>query len=330
MKKTIELYELSKYRKELMGFSALLIFVCHAYAYIDLPTLLGYVLSIGNIGVDCFLFLSGMGLWYSLSKSKPGGVKCWYINRYKKLFVPYLLTKLSMDLILFSMGKLKESEIMDYLFGLSSLRFYVSHDAFWFIAALIPLYLFAPAYFLLLRKYGYKAAFVLVLVHYLILLIPPSFQYNLLNNVIENIQFVSVRATCFVLGMAYGQSVMDKKHISLKCLFVMVVLGIIAIVMTRHLVYGWFFFTLPLLLSICYVMNKLPKVIISIVRLMGDISLESYILNATLPKLIILLFTAVCIPKAGNIIPYITACIVSIPIGYCIHSLSDKLLKPNS
>ena len=228
------------------------------------------------------------------------------------------------------MGKLKESEIMDYLFGLSSLRFYVSHDAFWFIAALIPLYLFAPAYFLLLRKYGYKAAFVLVLVHYLILLIPPSFQYNLLNNVIENIQFVSVRATCFVLGMALAQSVMDKKYISLKYLFVMVVLGIIAIVMTRHLVYGWFFFTLPSLLSICYVINKLPKMIISFIRLMGDISLESYILNATLPKLIFLLFTAVCIPKAGNIIPYITSCIVSIPIGYCIHSVSDKLLKTNS
>lgn len=100
--------------------------------------------------------------------------------------------------------------------------------------------------------------------------------------------------------------------------------------MTRHLVYGWFFFTLPLLLSICYIMNKLPKVIISFVRLMGDISLESYILNATLPKLIILLFIAVCIPKAGNIIPYITACIVSIPIGYCIHSVSDKILKINS
>lgn len=330
MKKNIELYRLSKYRKELMGFSALLILVCHAYAYIDLPPLLGYVLSIGNIGVDCFLFLSGMGLWYSLSKFKSGGGKNWYINRYKKLFIPYLLTKLTMDLILFSMGKLKESEIMDYLWGLSSLRFYVSHDTFWFIAALIPLYLFAPTYFLLLRKYGYKVAFVLIFVHYLILLIPPSFQYNLLNNVIENIQFVSVRATCFVLGMALGQSVMDKRHISLKCLFVMVVLGIIAIVMTRHLVYGWFFFTLPLLLSICYVMNKLPKVIISFVRLMGDISLESYILNATLPKLIILLFIAVCIPKAGNIIPYITACIVSIPIGYCIHSVSDKILKINS
>lgn len=330
MKKNIELYRLSKYRKELMGFSALLILVCHAYAYIDLPPLLGYVLSIGNIGVDCFLFLSGMGLWYSLSKFKSGGGKNWYINRYKKLFIPYLLTKLTMDLILFSMGKLKESEIMDYLWGLSSLRFYVSHDTFWFIAALIPLYLFAPTYFLLLRKYGYKVAFVLIFVHYLILLIPPSFQYNLLNNVIENILFVSVRATCFVLGMALGQSVMDKRHISLKCLFVMVVLGIIAIVMTRHLVYGWFFFTLPLLLSICYVMNKLPKVIISFVRLMGDISLESYILNATLPKLIILLFIAVCIPKAGNIIPYITACIVSIPIGYCIHSVSDKILKINS
>lgn len=42
----VELYDLSKYRRELMGFSALMIFVCHAYAYIELPSVLGYALSI--------------------------------------------------------------------------------------------------------------------------------------------------------------------------------------------------------------------------------------------------------------------------------------------
>lgn len=71
----VELYDLSKYRRELMGFSALMIFVCHAYAYIELLSVLGYALSIGNIGVDCFLFLSGLGMWYSLSKSQTRGGK---------------------------------------------------------------------------------------------------------------------------------------------------------------------------------------------------------------------------------------------------------------
>lgn len=323
----VELYDLSKYRGELMGFSALMIFVCHAYAYIELPSVLGYALSIGNIGVDCFLFLSGLGMWYSLSKSQTGGVKCWYLNRYKKLFVPYLITALSMDAIKYYLGEYIGEGIWNYLFGLSTLRFYVSHDAAWFIAALIPLYLLAPGFYSLIKKYKWKAAMGLIIVQYFTLLIPATFSNNLLNSIIENIQFVVVRTNCFIVGMAIGNSVMCKKKLSVEWLMVMMLIGILAIVVTRHIVYGLFFFTIPLLISLCYLLRIFPKVMYKFVSLMGKISLESYILNGTLPKLAIVFFTTLNLPKMGNIIPYVTACIVSIPIGYYIHLLSNKILK---
>ena len=63
---------LSRYRTELMGLSAVLILVCHVYAYVELPGVMRDMLSLCNIGVDLFLFLSGMGIWYSLSNKKGG------------------------------------------------------------------------------------------------------------------------------------------------------------------------------------------------------------------------------------------------------------------
>lgn len=63
---------LSRYRTELMGLSAVLILVCHVYAYVELPGVMRYMLSLCNIGVDLFLFLSGMGIGI-VSLTKMGG-----------------------------------------------------------------------------------------------------------------------------------------------------------------------------------------------------------------------------------------------------------------
>ena len=73
MSKYFQLSEISEYRTELMGFSAILILICHSVAYIEMPRILHYVLSLGNIGVDLFLFLSGMGMWFSITKPFRGG-----------------------------------------------------------------------------------------------------------------------------------------------------------------------------------------------------------------------------------------------------------------
>ena len=66
----VKLGELSIFRTELMGISALCILICHLYGYVDLSVTVRYILSLGNVGVDLFLFLSGMGMWNSLAKTK--------------------------------------------------------------------------------------------------------------------------------------------------------------------------------------------------------------------------------------------------------------------
>ena len=68
----INLNIFSQYRSALMGFSTVLILICHSIEYIGVNTGLMYHLLIqGNRGVDIFLFLSGIGIYYSLNRISP-------------------------------------------------------------------------------------------------------------------------------------------------------------------------------------------------------------------------------------------------------------------
>lgn len=66
----IDLSKVSLYRTQLMGIAAILIVLCHASLYgVQMCSVLSTILNIGNIGVDVFLFLSGMGCYYSLKQA---------------------------------------------------------------------------------------------------------------------------------------------------------------------------------------------------------------------------------------------------------------------
>lgn len=61
---SVRLNDLSKYRTQLMGVSAIMIIVCHAPGSgVVMPSWLGSFLTLGSFGNDVFLFLSGMGCW---------------------------------------------------------------------------------------------------------------------------------------------------------------------------------------------------------------------------------------------------------------------------
>ena len=73
----IELFNISKYRGELMGAAMLFIILFH----VSLPRndLFFGLRRMGNIGVDIFLFLSGVGLWYAWMKN--ASLKHFFLRR---------------------------------------------------------------------------------------------------------------------------------------------------------------------------------------------------------------------------------------------------------
>ena len=66
-----DLSQVSKYRSELMGLAAIAILLCHAPANIpQMNPIIGSLLSaLGMYGNPTFFFLSGVGMYFSLSKS---------------------------------------------------------------------------------------------------------------------------------------------------------------------------------------------------------------------------------------------------------------------
>lgn len=130
-----------------------------------------------------------------------GGIIHWYLNRYRKLLVPYLLTLAPIVICQVMEGDSPSHGFVDYVLYITSFRFYISHDAPWFIAAIIPLYLLAPLFYVLIKKYRWFASTIIVMTMWAILLIPSKSYSGILNDLLENIQFVSVRATSFVLGI---------------------------------------------------------------------------------------------------------------------------------
>ena len=61
---------LSKYRGELMGLAIL--FVVMSHVWMPPANFFFPLRRLGNVGVDMFLFVSGMGLWFSWTRSRLG------------------------------------------------------------------------------------------------------------------------------------------------------------------------------------------------------------------------------------------------------------------
>lgn len=62
--------DLSRFRTQIMGAATIGVILCHAVLWDnELPLLIAKVLSLGNLGVDIFLLVSGMGIFYSLKKN---------------------------------------------------------------------------------------------------------------------------------------------------------------------------------------------------------------------------------------------------------------------
>mgnify|MGYP006956050077 FL=1 len=245
------------------------------------------------------------------------------------MLIPYLLTLVPIVISQAVLGNAPAHGFVDYVLYITSFRFYVSHDAPWFIAAIIPLYLLAPLFFSIIKKYAWKASALIIVVMWSILLIKPTSDTELFNDILRNIQFVSVRATSFVLGISLGEYVQQLRRVRVSLLALLVFLGGLLVLLSKHLVYGYFFFSLPALFIMVYILDKCNNGLNRFACFMGKISLESYILNGALPRMMISLFVFVGIPLIGNVLPYLAACVIGTVVGWVLHTLSDKLQRIN-
>lgn len=309
---------LSKYRTELMGVATILILLCHARPNgVVLPDFLLTIMGLGQFGVQVFLFLSGIGIYYSLNSLKQNiKLRTWYKKRLIRLFIPYLI--ICGPILAVSLFY-QEVTIRYILLRLSTIGYWTGEKGVaWFVAALVPFYVISPLLYKTLISGKYERNII-----FLCLFFSPAVVLNVIpqNVIAENLSvthFVQtiVAFPSFVLGFYIAPYVANKQSLSyiatLKLVLLLIILFLLTLYMTG-LKFYWLFILLALGL-VCKVLEYSHH-LSSILLFVGTISLESYLLNTSLPDVY---------AGRGNIY-YISLVVLGICLAFIVNRFSSKI-----
>ena len=275
----IDLSKVSLYRTQLMGIAAILIVLCHASLYgVQMCSVLSTILNIGNIGVDVFLFLSGMGCYYSLNKPKSGGMLSWYKRRFLRIFIPYTLSQIPFWGFYIINGNF---DFFDSLYEFSTLSFWTRHTGMWYIALLIPLYILTPSLYYLFERTKYRLLLGFILIMLVLLLCSINIRVDnaSYNNIIDNLQWAFRRTASFILGIAISPAI--KKGMKINGMGV-IICSVITLLVLKYcgLSHNWCLFPIIIVLSIVFLDNlSIDNLLNHFLCMIGMILLESYLYN---------------------------------------------------
>jgi len=145
-----------------MGVAILWIMVFHAE--MTFPSWLApltWIQETGYGGVDIFLFLSGLGLYFSLDKNPNVGR--FYRNRLLRILPTYwavILFSAAAEYILLH----RRTPIVELFYMLSTVGFWINATKFdWYIPSLLVLYAVFPLYFAFFRRTRWATAFMIAI-----------------------------------------------------------------------------------------------------------------------------------------------------------------------
>jgi peptidoglycan/LPS O-acetylase OafA/YrhL len=330
-----------KYRNVFYGIAAIwiVIYHIHQYRYFYLP-IVTPVIQIGEIGVDVFLFLSAIGLSFSIEKNST---KTFYINRLKRIVIPFLMVGAVRYFIkYFAIGSVGISNVSMFLFDLSTLSFwFLPKGEFWYVSYILIAYLLFPY---LYRLYKRNRRIIIVLS---VVAIVASFVLRIFNVPFMNYASKAfARIPIFLIGIYFSDFVKNNKKISVIEIVAAFFISITLIVLCPitsivnkfindfvfyrlFLMYFYLIISISLIVVGTYILNfaekfKVIKLFIKLFAFFGTISLEIYLVHAAIIRTI-QQFGFDQMYHAG--IHYIGILLASIILAFLVNKLSDKILK---
>lgn len=173
-----ELFDLlSKYRTEIMGMAALMIVLYHVFNWELMPEYSKYVFRFAHIGVDIFLFLSAIGLCYSLDKMSSGSgisLKQFYKKRLIRIFPAYFIC-----VTLFAI--INHTLFISYVLEVIGISYWlrpfcsIATVGYWYIMFIFVMYFLFPFLYMFIKGNQKQAIiisfiileFILIALHYI-------------------------------------------------------------------------------------------------------------------------------------------------------------------
>lgn len=314
-KLSFSLKDISKYRSELMGFSIVWIMMLHFQFEIVKP--LGFIAQYGFAGVEIFMFVSGLGIYYSLDKNRQ--IIPYYLKRIRRIFPAYYIVGIFASLFLYN------DNLFIFLFRYTTIGYWIDKPFFeWYIPSIIAYYLIAPFFYSILQS-RYRA----IIIIFSIFIIASSF-FIARYQYMERIHFFCYyRLPAFLLGMYCGMLCKSNTK-SIKYYYTFLIVGIpfFAIFFPMHhaiyeFKYYSLFFLLPTFMLFFCTASKYLGIIGQVVKMVGDASLEIYLIQ-TLFFYAIIQGLIVISHQWHDIITFTLICLCSL-LGILMHK-SLKLI----
>ena len=277
----IELANISRYRGELMGAAMLFIILFHVGLSRGDPF---YGLRrCGNVGVDIFLFLSGIGLWFSWTKHPS--VSQFFKRRYLRIYPAWLIMA-----CLYYIPRFDGHDWTDLILDITVNWDFWLHDelTFWYVPAIMMLYTFAPPYMKLIQRHPIYRWLPLCMVIWCVMV-----QWVLpIHQAVGHLEIFWSRAPIFFIGINMGQLVKEKRQIDGSGVWMLLLIWILTFAtciyleQVRHGHFPLFVermlyipFTLTSILLLNRIFRRTPKWLNRFFKLVGAVSLEAYLIH---------------------------------------------------
>lgn len=322
MENKIRLGDVSEYRSALMGTAMLLIIMFHTG--MDHRYFMWGFIKCGNVGVDVFLFLSGIGLWYSWSKCSS--LRHFFFRRYLRVYPTWIILApffyIPNYLYHTSYSRNIPDLIANITFNWSFWR--VDDLTFWYVPAIMMMYLFAPFYMNLIKKYPVYRWLPIIAIMFCFVqqYVGPVHEY------VGHVEIFWSRIPIFLLGINCGEMVKNGKNIDGTAIWLILLAFVLSLVVCVNFEMSWrgrypqFLERLnyiPLTVSFILLMVQLfkhyPKWLLKWLSFIGGISLEIYLLHLHF------ILVRVRTLNLGFCVTVIITTIISIAAAWILHYL---------
>ncbi len=190
-----------------MGLAIIFVMLCHNTISVpeNLRTLHTVLSSVCQCGVDMFMILSGLGLYYSFHKKTD--VLGFWKKRVTKIIIPYCIAVVVYAFVY--VGYLNRATLGEYFWRYSIISFFIDAElVIWFVAAILLLYgIFPILYYGLQRTMrGFVWSICgLILACVIISYLPLPRKYIIINEI-----FIS-RVPAFMMGMIVAKIMKEQE-----------------------------------------------------------------------------------------------------------------------
>lgn len=283
---SIELANISRFRAEQMG--AAMLFVILFHVALDRGYPFYGLRRCGNVGVDIFLFLSGVGLWFSWVKTPD--VLRFYRRRLLRIVPTWIVLATAFYLPDYLGARRFSHSIVDLIGDITINWDFWLHDelTFWYVPAIMALYLVAPWYMRLIQSRPVYRWLPLLMVIWCVMV-----QWVLpIHHAVGHIEIFWSRVPIFFIGINFGEMVRTHRQLPSEAVWLLLVTFLMTfgtclyLEQVRHGQFPLFverMLYIPFTVCTVLVMNRIfrrtPQWVNRLFRFVGALSLEAYLIH---------------------------------------------------